>query len=116
MVAYLVASRLTSRLGIDLCVVLAVALAAAMGFSRICSSRSCGCGAAAFGSAAPVLTRSMGRRFELRFVSAGLGDPGCMGTEIIRSRCGVEPALVGTVALTRPRRATRTFVTSLRVA
>jgi len=57
MVAYLVASRLTSRLGIDLCVVLAVALAAAMGFSRICSSRSCGCGAAAFGSAALVLTR-----------------------------------------------------------
>jgi undecaprenyl-diphosphatase len=56
MVAYLVASRLTNRLGIDLCVVLAVAWAAAMGFSRICSSHSCGCGAAAFGSAAPVLT------------------------------------------------------------
>ena len=35
MVAYLVASRLTSRLGIALCVVLAVAWAAAMGFSRI---------------------------------------------------------------------------------
>jgi undecaprenyl-diphosphatase len=35
MVAYLVASRLTSRLGIALCVVVAVTWAAAMGFSRI---------------------------------------------------------------------------------
>jgi undecaprenyl-diphosphatase len=35
MVAYLIARRLTSRLGIALCVVLAVTWAAAMGFSRI---------------------------------------------------------------------------------
>ena len=35
MVAYLVASRLTSRLGIAMCVVLAVAWSAAMGFSRV---------------------------------------------------------------------------------
>jgi membrane-associated phospholipid phosphatase len=35
MVAYLVASRLTSRLGIAVCVVLALAWAAAMGFSRV---------------------------------------------------------------------------------
>jgi membrane-associated phospholipid phosphatase len=35
MIAYLVAIRLTSRLGIALCVVLAVAWAAAMGFSRV---------------------------------------------------------------------------------
>jgi membrane-associated phospholipid phosphatase len=35
MVAYLIARRLTSRLGIALCVVLAVGWAAAMGFSRI---------------------------------------------------------------------------------
>ena len=35
MVAYLVARRLTSRIGIALCVVLAVAWAGAMGFSRI---------------------------------------------------------------------------------
>ena len=35
MVAYLIALRLTSRLGIALCVVLAVTWAAAMGFSRI---------------------------------------------------------------------------------
>ena len=35
MVAYLVASRVTSRLGIAVCVVLAVAWAAAMGFSRV---------------------------------------------------------------------------------
>ena len=39
-----------------------------------------------------------------------------MGTEIIRSKCGVEPALVATVALFRPRRPTRTFVTFLEVA
>ena len=35
LVAYLVAIRLTSRLGIALCVVLAAAWAAAMGFSRV---------------------------------------------------------------------------------
>jgi hypothetical protein len=39
-----------------------------------------------------------------------------MGTEIIRSKCRVEPAHVATVALTRPQPAARTFVTSLKVA
>ena len=39
-----------------------------------------------------------------------------MGTEIIHSKCGVEPAHVATVALTRPQRAARTFVASLKVA
>jgi hypothetical protein len=39
-----------------------------------------------------------------------------MGTEIIRSTCGVVPAHVATVALNRAQRAARTFVTSLKVA
>jgi uncharacterized membrane protein len=37
-----------------------------------------------------------------------------MGTEIIRSWCGAEPTLVAAVALRRPRRATRAFITPSR--
>jgi hypothetical protein len=39
-----------------------------------------------------------------------------MGTEIIHSKCGVEPAHVATLALTRSQQAARTFVTFLKVA